>query len=65
MQAFICFLMFTGRVNDGIPFEMQSEEASISAALEVTSKLPVNVFCISQFDGTVMWFSQGKQVERF
>lgn len=44
--------------------DMQNEDACIIAAKELTQKAANVGLCINTFDGRVLYFHQGKQVER-
>lgn len=42
----------------------QSEEACVTMAKSITARLPMDGMCVNEFDGTVLWFTMGKQVDK-
>ena len=43
-------------------FDMQSEDACVLAAKELTLRLQAEAICVNTFDGRVLWFKSGRQV---
>lgn len=61
MDAFICILWVTATF--AVTFDMQNEDAVVIAGKSLSNRQGP-IVCINQFDGKVLWFVNGKQVER-
>ena len=61
MEAWVCILWLNNR---SITFDMQNEDAVVQMAIELTARVIPNdlLICISQFDGKVLYFRNGKQI---
>ncbi len=44
--------------------DMQSEDACVLAAKALSERLQADAICVNTFDGRVLWFERGKQVEK-
>lgn len=61
MDMWVCMIFLHASVRS---FDMQNEDAVVISAKEMTSTFPAVIGCINQFSGKVLWFKDGKQVEK-
>lgn len=61
MEAWVLILYF---VSGARTIDVQNEDSCVLIAKELTETLSVNGICINTFDGRVLWFNKGKQIER-
>lgn len=66
MEAWVLVLAFRAGWGHSIrQLDMQNEDSCVIAAKELTIKSATVSLCINTFDGRVLYFHAGKQVERF
>ena len=58
------FIFWLGNSSPARKLDVQNEDACVLIARMITEGLPVDGVCINSFDGKVLFFRYGKQVEK-